>query len=183
MGLVIIKIPVGIISSLIYTLLVVALIGLRFTAETYWSAVYAVFCLVATGESFGIAFCSLIEHVGFSISVANSVLGIFVIMSGLMSSNMPTFLDRINYISPIPYLTRLLTVNEFNSNLVITCTQEESTSQTCFYTNGTQVLSQLSSDDRFSFSEDSKLLYFGVSLLLFIIFRIGSFLILKQSAN
>jgi hypothetical protein len=104
-------------------------------------------------------------------------------MSGIMSSDMPTFLDRINYISPIPYLTRLLTVNEFNSNTVITCTQDEINSNTCFYTNGSQVLTQLTSDDRFSFNEDAKLFYFGISLLLFIIFRIGSFLILKSSAN
>ena len=161
----------------------VVLVGLNLTPETYFSDTYAVFLLVATGESIGIAFCSLIDHIGFSISITNSLLGIFVVMSGLMSSKMPLFLDRLNYISPIPYLTRLITVNEFNSNTIIECTAEEVASQLCFYTNGSQVLSVLTSNENFPFDENQKGFYAGIAVFLFLFYRIMAFLVLKYSAH
>jgi hypothetical protein len=132
-------------------------------------------------KSIGIAFCSIVRHVGFSVSITNSVLGIFTVMSGIMSSAMPVFLDRINRISPVPYLARVMAVNEFPSTVKFTCTSAEVSAHTCFYQNGSDVLRLLvSSPDLMQFDASQFALYFAVGIALTAAYRAIAFFILAS---
>eukprot|EP00842_Homolaphlyctis_polyrhiza_P000736 jgi/Hompol1/1663/HPOL_002739-RA len=221
-----IEIPVEIVSAILYTIFTMAVVGLNTTVLNFVCMSFVVFLLVNIGESIGIAFCSLVQHVGFSVSLTNSVLGnnlptrctvkqplvvsssdprltnpvcnacalslnsknqtlgIFGIMSGILSSNMPVILDRINRISPIPYLARLMTINEFDSTTTFTCTQTEIASGTCIYHTGADVLRLLtSSDNIFTFDSSKFTLYITVGALLGLAYRLISFAVLKWAAS
>lgn len=186
-----IEVPIEFISGILFTLFAMVLVGLTTSWKTFFCMTFVVLCLVNIGESIGIAFCSignsvsvtLVRHVGFSVSITNSVLGIFTVMSGIMSSGMPIFLDRINRISPIPYLARLLVINEFESTSVFTCTLEEIQNQICFYRNGDDVLRLIDpTGDGFSFDRNAFWLYLLVGASLTIVYRFASFVILKYNA-
>lgn len=178
-----IEVPVEILSAIFYTIFTMLAVGLYTTATTFFCMVFAVFSLVNVGESIGIAFCSIVHHVGFSVSMTNAVLGIFVVMSGLLSANMPVVLDRINRISPIPYLTRLLATNEFAQTVTFTCTQEEIVSGRCLYRTGSDVLQLLAVNDSFAFEYDRYGLYVGVTAALFVIYRLIAYVVLKVKAG
>jgi hypothetical protein len=79
----IIEIPIEIISALLFTLFAQYISGLNTTIINYLCYSLAVACLVNLGESMGIAFCSIVQHVGFSVSLTNSLLGALNVMSGI----------------------------------------------------------------------------------------------------
>ncbi|EGF82438.1 hypothetical protein BATDEDRAFT_86245 [Batrachochytrium dendrobatidis JAM81] len=174
-----IEIPIEIVSALLYSLFIMFAIGLNTTPVTYMCMALSVFCFVNIGESIGIAFCSIVNHVGFSVSLTNSVLGVFVVMSGMLSSNMPLVLDRLNRISPIPYLTRLMAINEFQSNVIYTCTQQEILTGTCMYHTGSDVLKLLSgSTDTMAFESNKFVLYIVVGCVLAVAYRLIAYMVL-----
>ena len=179
-----VEIPVEIVSAVIYTIFTMVVVGLNLSVGNFFCMTLAVFALTNCGESIGIAFCSIVNHVGFSVSITNSVLGIFVVMSGIMSASMPIVLDRINRISPIPYFTRLVVINEFDRYTTFTCTDEETANGTCLYKNGSDVLRLLTSNsDVFQFSYSDFNLYIITGCALLIVYRIISFLILWNRAG
>ncbi|KAI8911576.1 P-loop containing nucleoside triphosphate hydrolase protein [Gorgonomyces haynaldii] len=179
-----IEIPVEIISALLFTLFTMVIVQLRTTVSTFFCMVFAIFCLVNVGESIGIIFCSIVRHVGFSVSLTNAVLGIFNVLTGFLSSKLPVFLDRINRISPIPYFSRMLAINEFDKSVTFTCTPEEIQSYSCIYKTGPDVLRLLtSSTDVFGFDYDSFGFYIGVGAGLTVAYRIIAFFVLKFNAK
>ncbi|KAI8929947.1 P-loop containing nucleoside triphosphate hydrolase protein [Entophlyctis helioformis] len=143
----------------------------------------SVFCLTNLGESIGIAFCSIVDHIGFSVSLTNSVLGIFVAMSGILSAGMPIFLDRINRISPIAYFARLMTVNEFDPSTSFTCTPQDIQTGNCLYRTGPDVLRLLtSSSNVFSFDGSQTTLYIIVGCVLTVVYRLVAYAVLRWRA-
>jgi hypothetical protein len=136
--------------------------------------------LLNTGESIGIAFCSLVEHVGFSVSITNSVLGAFGVMSGLMSLNMPAFLDRINRISPVPYFTRLMSVLEFTRESKYTCTDQDVAIGTCIYKTGSDVIRSFSpNNDNLTFDPDQVVFYLITGICITIAYRMIAYMVMK----
>jgi hypothetical protein len=179
-----IEIPIEIISSFGYTAFALVVVGLNTTWTSFFCMTLVTFCLVNVGESIGLAFCALVDHVGFSVSLTNSVLGVFTVMSGLMSASMPLFLDRLNRISPVPYFTRLMTINEFDSNARFTCTQAEIQTRNCLYRNGEDVLRLLTGNsDVFAFESDKFVFYLVVGCAITVSYRMIAYLILKFRAQ
>ena len=179
-----IEFPIEVLSAIAFTVFTMIVVGLRTTWVTFFCMVLGVFCMVNVGESIGIAFCSLVRHVGFSVSLTNSVLGIFSVMSGLLSSNTPLFLDRFNRISAVPYFARLWIINEFDSQSTFSCTNEELVSFSCFYRNGDDVLKLLtSSSDVFGYDRNLFTMYICVGTGLTVMYRIIAFLFLKFKAS
>jgi hypothetical protein len=179
-----IEIPIEIISSFGYTAFALVVVGLNTTWTAFFCMVLTTFCLVNVGESIGLAFCALVDHVGFSVSLTNSVLGVFTVMSGLMSASMPLFLDRLNRISPVPYFTRLMTINEFDSNARFACTQEEILTRNCLYRNGEDVLRLLTGNsDVFAFESNKFVFYIVVGCAITVAYRLVAYLILKARAQ
>ena len=101
-------------------------------------------------------------------------------MSGLLSSKMPLFLEKINYISPIPYIARYLAVNEFNG-ATFSCISEEIQSGRCIYPTGRDVLELLGEVS--TFDVDKVGFYMGISTALIIAYRIIAYIILKIKAG
>ena len=97
------EVPFEVVSSLLFALLADLAVGLQRTPQLFFAIAANVFCITNCGESIGIIFNTLFQHTGFSVNVTNSVLSIGVIMSGIMSTNMPAVLDGINFISPTKY--------------------------------------------------------------------------------
>ncbi|KAJ1340013.1 hypothetical protein BSLG_005337 [Batrachochytrium salamandrivorans] len=179
-----IEIPLEIISAVLFTVFAMVVVGLNTTFMTFMCMVFVVFCFVNIGESVGIGFCSVVDHVGFSVSLTNSVLGIFVVMSGILSSNMPIVLDRLNYMSPIPYLTRLLTINEFDHTTVFSCTQDEIASNTCLYHTGADVLALLSGSVDVMPFEGGRFAYYAlIGGALTVMYRVIAYAILQWKVH
>ena len=102
-----------------------------------------------------------------------------------MSANMPIFLDRINRISPVPYLCRLMAINEFDETSQFTCTAQEIATRTCFYRNGTDVLNLLTSStaDVLKFERNQFTYYIIVGTSLTVAYRFLAYLVLSYRAK
>jgi ABC-type multidrug transport system ATPase subunit len=97
------EIPFEIITSLLFAILTVLACGLERTVQVYFIVVFNAFCIVNCGESLGIAFNTLFTHTGFSINCMSVFLSIAQIMGGVISLNIPSFLQAFNHLSPIKY--------------------------------------------------------------------------------
>ncbi|KAK2626243.1 hypothetical protein QTJ16_004505 [Diplocarpon rosae] len=102
------EVPFEILTSLVFAVLVDLAAGLPRTPQLFFVCFFNCFCIVSCGESLGIMFNTLFPHTGFAISLTNVFLSISQFMSGVMSINMPSFLEGVNYLSPLRYAIRNL---------------------------------------------------------------------------
>ncbi|CAL3969714.1 unnamed protein product [Diplocarpon coronariae] len=102
------EVPFEILTSLIFAILVDLAAGLPRTPRLFFVCFFNCFCIVSCGESLGIMFNTLFPHTGFAISLTNVFLSISQFMSGVMSIDMPSFLQGVNYLSPLRYAIRNL---------------------------------------------------------------------------
>ncbi|KAH6591647.1 hypothetical protein BASA61_004846 [Batrachochytrium salamandrivorans] len=160
-----IEIPLEIISAVLFTVFAMVVVGLNTTFMTFY--VHGLCSLL---------FCEYRRERRDWI-----LLGcIFVVMSGILSSNMPIVLDRLNYMSPIPYLTRLLTINEFDHTTVFSCTQDEIASNTCLYHTGADVLALLSGSVDVMPFEGGRFAYYAlIGGALTVMYRVIAYAILQ----
>ncbi|PGH12369.1 hypothetical protein AJ79_04317 [Helicocarpus griseus UAMH5409] len=112
------EVPFEIISSLIFGVFTAFAVGMQQTAKMFLISAFNCFCVVNCGESLGIMFCTLFSHAGFSVNITSILLSIANILGGVMSLNVPSFLQAFNHLSPIKYtIANLapysLTGNEF----------------------------------------------------------------------
>ncbi|KAL5376837.1 hypothetical protein PMIN06_006870 [Paraphaeosphaeria minitans] len=97
------EIPFEIISCIIFSCLAVLACGLQRDAQTFFIITYNAFCIVSCGESLGITFNTLFTHTGFSVNCMSVLLSVAQIMGGVMSLNIPSFLQAFNHLSPIKW--------------------------------------------------------------------------------
>ncbi|KAH9222364.1 ABC transporter-like protein [Leptodontidium sp. 2 PMI_412] len=102
------EVPFEVATSLIFAVLVDLAAGLPRTPQLFFVCFFNCFCIVSCGESIGIMFNTLFPHTGFAISLTSVFLSISQFMSGVMSINMPAFLQGVNYLSPLRYAIRNL---------------------------------------------------------------------------
>ena len=127
------EVPGEIASSLVFAVMVGPIAGLQSTPRQFFKLTYMVFCVINAGESIGIAFCALIYHIGFSVTIASlslrvallprlltrccSQMSVFLsvwsVMSGFFSIGMPLWLQTVNHASVLKYAGNLIAVNEF----------------------------------------------------------------------
>lgn len=69
-------------------------------------------------------FNTLFSHTGFAVNLTSVFLSIAQFMSGILSINMPTFLQDINYLSPIRYAIRSLAPYTLR-DITFTCTDAQ----------------------------------------------------------
>ncbi len=74
------EVPCELAAALVFSAMVGPIAGLQSTPRCYFTLVYVVFCTVNAGESIGIAFCALIYHIGFSVTIMSVFLSIWSIM-------------------------------------------------------------------------------------------------------
>jgi len=161
------------ITCMVYTIFVMPAIGLQSTPDRFFELFFINWCLVFSGESFGLIFCGIFYTIGFSVTVTSIVLSAFSGMTGLISLNMPAVLQGINHISIMKYACEFASINEF-TGLTFTCTEAQQLADgSCPYTTGEQVLAT------YNFYPSNKWLDFGLIILLTFIYRLIAFMIFK----
>lgn len=118
------ELPFEIATSLIFSVLSVFAIGLPRTVKLFFVIFFNAFCMTSCGESVGIFFNTLFAHTGFSVNLTSTVLSVGVFMGGIMSINMPAFLEAFNYLSPMKYATQNLVPYSL-AGVEFTCTDAQ----------------------------------------------------------
>lgn len=99
----VLEIPFEIVTSLIFALLTVIAAGLPRTVALFFVVAFNCFAVVSCGESVGIMFNTLFAHTGFAVNVTSVILSLATIMGGVMSLDIPAFLQAWNHLSPIKW--------------------------------------------------------------------------------
>ncbi|KAL8690046.1 MAG: hypothetical protein Q9218_004415, partial [Villophora microphyllina] len=99
----ILEIPFEIITSLLFALLTVIAAGLPRTTKVFFVVAFNCFAIVNCGESVGIVFNTLFSHTGFAVNLTSVILSLATIMGGIMSLDIPAFLQAWNHLSPIKW--------------------------------------------------------------------------------
>ncbi|KAL8653372.1 MAG: hypothetical protein Q9226_003875 [Calogaya cf. arnoldii] len=99
----VLEIPFEIVTSLIFALLTVIAAGLPRTVSLFFIVAFNCFAIVSCGESVGIMFNTLFAHTGFAVNVTSVILSLANIMGGVMSLDIPAFLQAWNHLSPIKW--------------------------------------------------------------------------------
>lgn len=134
------EVPLEIISSLIFAVLTDLAAGLPRTAQMFFVCAFNCFCIVSCGESLGIMFNTLFAHTGFAVNLTSVFLSVAQFMSGVLSIDMPGFLQGVNYLSPIRYAIRNLAPYSLHS-ITFTCNDTQKLpSGECIISTGQQVL-------------------------------------------
>ncbi|TVY36606.1 putative ABC transporter ATP-binding protein/permease [Lachnellula occidentalis] len=134
------EVPFEIFTSLFFAILADLAAGLPRTPQMFFAVFFNCFCIVSCGESVGIMFNTLFAHTGFAINLTSVFLSIAQVMSGVLSINMPGFLQGVNYLSPMRYVTRNLIPYSLR-HLTFHCTSAQRLPDgTCPITTGKQVL-------------------------------------------
>lgn len=97
------ELPTEIFSCLLFSVLVVFCPGLPRNAGMYFGVFAASFAAVSCGESLGMFVNSFLKHLGLAANLLSSIITFAVFMGGIMSLNMPSFFNAINYINPMRY--------------------------------------------------------------------------------
>jgi len=134
------EVPFEIVATLIYAMLAGPVIGLQFSPDRFFTLFFVSFCIVFSGESFGIIFCGIFYTIGFSVSVTAVLISGLSCMTGFISLQLPAFLVASNYISILKYACEVLAINEF-TDINFDCTDAQKLPNgTCAYSNGDQVM-------------------------------------------
>lgn len=104
----ILEIPFELVSCLIFGVLTIFVVGFPHTVELFFIASFCCFAIVSCGESLGIMFNTLFGHTGFAVNLISVFLSVAQTMAGVLSIDMPEFLEAMNYLSPIRYSTRAI---------------------------------------------------------------------------
>lgn len=118
------EVPFELITSVLFAVLTDLGGGLPRTAQMFWVCFFNCFCIVSGGESLGIMFNTLSPHTGFAVNLTSVFLSIAQFMSGVMSINMPTFLQGVNYLSPLRYAIRNLAPYSLRG-IMFTCDESQ----------------------------------------------------------
>ncbi|KAK7430510.1 hypothetical protein QQZ08_003029 [Neonectria magnoliae] len=102
----IVELPFEVINSFFFGMLALFAVGLPHTAATLFVASFACFSGLSCGESLGIMFNTLFSHTGFAINLMGVFLALANSMAGILSLNMPSLFEALNYLSPIRYQVR-----------------------------------------------------------------------------
>jgi hypothetical protein len=97
------ELPFEIIASIVFGFVAAYAVDMERSVQMAFIAAFNCFCIVNCGDSLGIMFCTLFNHVGFSVQITSVLLSISIIMSGIMSLDVPDVLNAFNYLSPVKY--------------------------------------------------------------------------------
>ncbi|KAL6710442.1 hypothetical protein ACN47E_008490 [Coniothyrium glycines] len=131
--------PFEITSCLIFSVLAVMACGLERDAQTYFIITFNAFCITTCGESLGIAFNTLFEHTGFTVNCMSVFLSVAQVMGGVISLQVPPFLQAWNHLSPIKWAIGNVAPYTFRG-LKLTCEDWQKINGVCPITTGEQVL-------------------------------------------
>ncbi|ODV58976.1 uncharacterized protein ASCRUDRAFT_38135 [Ascoidea rubescens DSM 1968] len=168
------ELPFELFSSVIYAVFMVFVIGLPYQVDVFLALVYVSWMIVNCGESLGIIVNTIFNHVGFAVNVISVFLSIATFMAGIMSLDMPGFLNGINWLSPLNYAIMAVTNLVFINEPHFTCRNGEGMSSdgSCIFNNGADVL-------RIYRLERNYKVFLLVLVFVIIIYRMIGYAVLK----
>jgi len=164
--------PFEIISCLIFSVLAVMVCGLERNAATFFIIAFNAFCITSCGESLGIAFNTLVSHTGFSVNMMSVFLSIAQVMSGVLSLQIPRFLQAWNHLSPVKWAVANMAPYTLRG-IRFTCEAWQKINGACPITTGEQVL------DLYKLNSDPalKLMALGICAIAY---RFMAYVVLKM---
>ncbi|KAJ5278793.1 hypothetical protein N7478_004165 [Penicillium angulare] len=114
------ELPLELSSCTIFAVFTSHVAQLNPTAAQFGIPLLASFACLNCGESISIIFNTLFIHTGAAISATYALLGIFTVLGGVISLNVPPVLRAFNHISPPRYAIRAI-LDYSMQNLEFTC--------------------------------------------------------------
>lgn len=138
------ELPFELVMSLIFSIFIVLVIGLPRDAAMFFSMFYMSVVTLNCGESIGIIFTTIFDHLGLAVNFVSNLLVIGVFMSGTMSLKMPILFRAFNYINPCKYAVLALAKLILEDQTFKCSSGEES----CVLSTGEAVLKQYNLNSR-----------------------------------
>lgn len=115
-------------------------VGLPRTPTMLFLEAYNCFCLLSCGESLGVIFNTFFDHSGFAVSATSVILSLALMMAGVLSTDLPAFLQAFNHLSPAKWSLGNLAVYTLRGQS-FTCTPaQQLAGGACPIATGEQVL-------------------------------------------
>lgn len=184
----VLEVPFEIISCIIFSLLACLAVGLKRDAPTFFIITFNAFCITSCGESLGIAFNTLFTHTGFSVNCMSVLLSCAQIMGkslllldrletdgklgGVISLNVPPFLQAMNHLSPIKYAVENMAPYTLRG-LHFTCEEWQKVQGQCPINTGEDAL------DLYKLNNDPEIRIMAVGVCA-IVYRLVAYLVLKM---
>ena len=166
------EIPFEIVASLIFAILADLAAGLPRNALIFFVETLNCFCLINCGESIGILFNTFFDHSGFAVNLTSIILSVALIMAGVLSVDLPPFLQAFNHLSPAKWSVGNLAPYTMRGQ-TFTCTvSQQLPNGTCPITTGQQVL------ELYKLDHDPGLSLLALGLCT-IVYRLVAYLVLK----
>lgn len=115
------EIPFEVLTGLLWAVLTVLAAGLPRTVSLFFVVAFNSFAIISCGESVGIIFNTLVSHTGFAVSLTSTVMSLAMVMGGIMSLDIPSFLQAWNHLSPVKWSMGSLAPYSLRG-VVFTCT-------------------------------------------------------------
>ncbi|KAF2834804.1 ABC transporter-like protein [Patellaria atrata CBS 101060] len=167
-----IEVPFEIISSLILAVLADIACGLPRTVKMFFIVAYNCFCVISCGESLGIMFNTFFTHTGFAVNVTSIFISFAQIMSGVMSLDIPSFLQAWNHLSPVKYFIVNLAVYSLKGEKFHCNDAQRLPNGGCPIETGEQVL------DLYNLDKDPKVHMIAIGICA-VVYRFLAYSILK----
>jgi len=167
------ELPFEIICSFFFSIFVVLVIGLPRNGGMFFSMLYFSIMLVNCGESVGMMFTIIFDHMGLAFNIVGAILTLFLFSGGTMSLEMPDFFKGINYIAPLKYSVNSLAKLSFEGeSFSCSPSAKEDEVSNCLLSNGKEILKQYNLGDGF------KMNFIAVAIIV-IVYRLIAFGILE----
>ena len=97
------EIPFEIFSSLVFSVLgsIATGLGSHRSVKLFFIVAFNCFCVTNCGESLGIVFNTFFDNTGFAVNMTSVLLSLATTMGGVMSLEVPSFLNAFNRLSPV----------------------------------------------------------------------------------
>ncbi|KAI2486328.1 ABC transporter [Pyrenophora tritici-repentis] len=164
--------PFEIISCLIFSVLAVFAVGLERNVQTYFIISFNAFCITSCGESLGIAFNTFFTHTGFSVNCMAVFLSVAQIMGGVLSLDVPPFLQAWNHLSPVRWAIGNMAPFTLRG-LKFTCEDWQRINGQCPIQTGEQVLDLYNLDK----NPEMNLMALGICA---VVYRFLAYVVLKM---
>jgi ABC-type multidrug transport system ATPase subunit/ABC-type multidrug transport system permease subunit len=133
------ELPFTAATSLIFGILSAFAIRAKQSAAFFLISALNCFCIVTCGESVGIMFCTFFSHAGFSLNITSVFLTLSTVMAGIMSINIPAFLQAWNHLSPLKYMVSNMAPYSLHG-MTFTCDPTQRINGSCPISTGEQAL-------------------------------------------
>ena len=135
-----IAIPFIVLTSVLFALLMACAVGLDCSVEGVYTFSGVVFCFLFLGECFGVMFCAIFSHIGFSVNIMSMWISLFGVSIGFLALDMPAFYVYFGDLAPLKWGSIIITNAAFKGEIFTCSDSEKNGSGSCPYSTGEEVL-------------------------------------------